>query len=186
MAKGVIAILLTLGLAACSTGGFSPSGDQVYAPGVKPRAKAVDGLIVGDRLMQAGEYELALDAYTRAAGDHGMTVEVKSAIASANLSLGRINQSEKLLREVIKSDEAAPEAWNNLGIALLEKGELSEAVQMFKRAYALDNGESDAIRDNLRLALEKLENSAYHADNEAQDYKLVRRGSSEFLIRQIP
>ncbi|MDF1856229.1 tetratricopeptide repeat protein [Pseudooceanicola sp.] len=186
MAKIHLAILVSFGLAACSSGGFSPVGDQVYAPGVKPNAKAVDGLIVGDRLMAAKEYELALQAYTRAAGDQGMNVEVLSALGAANYSLGRLGQAEKQLRAAIKTGEAAPEAWNNLGILLMEKGETAEAVQILKRAYALDNGESDAIRDNLRLALEKLENSSYAVDNQDQEYKVVRRGSSEFLIRQIP
>ena len=31
----------------------------------------------------------------------------------------------------------------------MERGKTAEAVQVFQRAYALDNGESDAIRDNL-------------------------------------
>jgi hypothetical protein len=61
----------------------------------------------------------------------------------------------------------------------------AEAEQVLRRAYALDSGESDAIRDNLRLALAKSENSAYDAQIE-QDYKVVRRGSSEYLIRKIP
>ena len=55
----------------------------------------------------------------------------------------------------------------------------------FRRAYALDNGESDSIRDNLRLALAKLENSDY-GDAQEQDYKVVRRGSGDFVIRKIP
>ncbi|WP_375687214.1 tetratricopeptide repeat protein [Pseudooceanicola sp. LIPI14-2-Ac024] len=188
MAKSLLAIIITstIGLAACTPGGFSPSEDQVFAPGIKPGAKAVDGLVVGHRLMDAGEYELALDAFTRAAAEQGLTVDVLSALGTANLGLGRLNQAERQLREAVESDDAVPETWNNLGIVLLEKGETSEAVQMFKRAYALDNGESDAIRDNLRLALEKLEKSSYSEDNEDQDYKLVRRGSSEYLIRQIP
>jgi Flp pilus assembly protein TadD len=186
MATRVLAIVMAFGLAACSSGGFSPSEDQVYAPGVKPRAQAVDGLVVGHRLMAAGEHELALQAFSRAAGEPGLTEEVLSALGTANLGLGRLGQAERQLREAIETDEAVPETWNNLGIVLLEQGETSEAVQMFKRAYALDNGESDAIRDNLRLAIEKLENSAYPEDNEDQEYKLVRRGSSEYLIRQIP
>ncbi|OWU86416.1 hypothetical protein ATO6_06280 [Oceanicola sp. 22II-s10i] len=186
MAKGVVAIILTFGLAACSPGGFSPAGEQVYAPGVKPNAKAVDGLVVGHRLMDAGEHELALEAYVRAAGEYGMTTDVKAAIGTANLGLGRLGQAEKLLREAIEAEDSTPEMWNNLGIVLLEKGETAEAVQVLKRAYALDNGESDAIRDNLRLALEKLEKSAYAEDNEEQQYKVVRRGSSEYQLRQIP
>ena len=171
-------------LAACSAP-LGPSRNSPFAPGPKQNARAVDGLVVGHRLMAAGEHELALQAFTRAAADHGMTADVLSALGSANLGLGRLGQAEKLLRRAIKSDETAPENWNNLGVVLMEKGNYAEAEQVFRRAYALDNGESDSIRDNLRLALAKTEISAYDVAEE-QDYKLVRRGSSDFLIRQIP
>ncbi len=66
----------------------------------------------------------------------------------------------------------------------MEKGETAEAEQIFRRAYALDNGESDSIRDNLRLALAKTQNPDY--DVEEQEYKMIRRGSSDFLLRRIP
>lgn len=171
-------------LAACGPG-LGPRGDDPFAPGIKPGAEAVDGLVVGHRLMQAGEYELALEAFTRAAGEHGLTVDVLSALGTANLGLGRLGQSETLLRRAIKEDGAIPEIWNNLGVVLLEKREYPEAAQVFRRAYALDNGQSDSIRDNLRLALAKIENPDYD-ENQEQEYKLVRRGSSDFLIRQIP
>ena len=39
--------------------------------GVDARGEAVDGLLVGHRLMVAGEYELALKAYYRAEGEQG-------------------------------------------------------------------------------------------------------------------
>ncbi len=172
-------------LAACNAGGFGVSRDNPYAPGISKRGTAVDGLVVGHRLMQAGEHELALQAYTRAALDHGMSVDVLSGLGSANLGLGRLGQAETLLRRAIATDEAIPETWNNLGVVLMERGKNAEAEQMLRRAYALDNGESDAIRDNLRLALAKSENPDYGDDNE-QEYKLVRRGSSDYIIRQIP
>ncbi|MEC7303396.1 MAG: hypothetical protein VXV97_12705, partial [Pseudomonadota bacterium] len=43
-----------------------------------------------------------------------------------------------------------------------------------ERAYALDNGESDAIRDNLRLALENLDNPGHTAAT-GSEYNLVRQ-----------
>ncbi|OSQ51638.1 tetratricopeptide repeat protein [Marivita geojedonensis] len=174
--------ILILGLAACGPGGFSASGDTVFAPSVDPRGAAVDQLTVGHRLMAAGEYELALSSFRLAAAEQGLTPEVVSALGSVNLALGRLNQAEDLLRRATKDDPDSPEAWNNLGVVLIERGETAEAAQVFRRAFALDNGESVAIRDNLRLALAKLENSQYGADIE-QEYKLVRRGSSDFLIR---
>ena len=88
-------------------------------------------------------------------------------------------------KELIEKDAAEPEVWNNLGVVLMESGQTAEAEQIFRKAYALDNGESDAIRDNLRLALAKTEKSVITEVNE-DNYKLVRRGSGDYLIRPTP
>jgi len=180
--RGVLFLTVTLALAGCLT----PSEEiGPYAPGPVPGAEGADALVVGHRLMDAGEYELAQKAFARAALDRGMTADVLAGLGSANLALGRLGTAERLLRRAIESDDATPETWNNLGVVLVEKGDYAEAEQVLRRAYALDNGESDAIRDNLRLALAKSENTAYTLKSE-QDYKVVRRGSSEYLIRKIP
>lgn len=188
--RASLALVALFSLAACSTGGSGTSEaliaeGQVYAPGLDGSEEAVDGLIVAARLMDAAEYELAIDAYTRAALQHGMTVDVLSGLGSANLALGRLGQSESLLRRAVEKQDATPEAWNNLGVVLMERGKSTEATLILRKAYALDNGRSDAIRNNLRLALAKSENAVYDAPLE-QDYKLVRRGSSDYLIRAIP
>jgi len=183
--RAATVLILLWALPACTAGGLSATQDGPFAPGAKPGAEAVDGLTVGHRLMQAGQPELALDAYTRAALERGMSVDVLSGLGSANLALGRLGQAETLLRRAVGTDDAVPETWNNLGITLIEQGKTPESVLMFKRAYALDNGESDAIRDNLRLALAKMQNRRYDGD-QGQEYKLVRRGSGDYLIRSIP
>ncbi|WP_281992602.1 tetratricopeptide repeat protein [Sulfitobacter geojensis] len=168
-------------MAACSTGGFSAAGEQVYAPGVNQRAIAEDGIEVGHRLIAAGQYELAIKSFNRAALEHGLDVDVLSGLGSANLGLGRLGQAESLLRKAVKKDTTQPEVWNNLGVVLMERGKTVEAEQILRRAYAMDNGESDAIRDNLRLALAKSENSdTVGVDDD--NYKLVRRGSGDYLI----
>lgn len=181
------AIVLTgvFATAACSTGGLGASDRGPYAPGLRAGATAEDGLVVGHRLIAAGEFELALKAFSRAALTHGMNTDVLSGMGSANLGLGRLGQAETLLRRAVATDEAIPETWNNLGVVLMEQGKTAEAEQFFRRAYALDNGESDSIRDNLRMALAKTQKSDYDEDTE-QDYKLVRRGSSDYLIRRVP
>lgn len=143
----------------------------------------VDGLIVGHRLMEAGEYELALKAYLRAAGEQGINVDVLSALGSANLRLGRLGQAEQLLRRAVETDETFVPAWNNLGVVLMERGKLGEAAQVFKRAFALDSGESDDIRQNLTLAMAKLENRAYPDEN---NFALVRRGSGDYRLLSTP
>ncbi|WP_371226134.1 tetratricopeptide repeat protein [Roseovarius sp. 2305UL8-3] len=178
--------LIILGIAAVLTGcGETTSNNGPFAPGVARNEQGVDPMLVGHRLMDAGEHELAIKSYSQAALEQGMTAEVLSGIGSAYLALGRVGQAEELLRDAIDADETSPETWNNLGVALMEQGETAEAAQVFRRAYAIDNGQSDSIRDNLRLALAKTENPVYDAEIE-QDYKVVRRGSSDFLIRKIP
>jgi len=182
-----IFLLIAL-LAACeSAGGLGARGDNnPFAPtGRYDRANSVDGLIVGHRLMAAGEYELALRAYLRAAGERGLTVDTLSAIGSANLKLGRLGQAEKNLRRAIELDGEFPPAWNNLGVVLMEQGNTAEAEQIFRRAYALDSGESDSIRDNLRLAIAKNDNPEYYEPNNNK-FELVRRGSSEYLLLSTP
>ncbi len=177
-----LAILASIVVACADTRG---QPDGAFAPGIAPNGTSVDAATVGHRLIDAGEYELAIKAFSRAALDDGMTSEVLLGLGSAYLGLGRVGQAEQLLRDAIDKDERSPEAWNNLGVTLMEQGEIAEAEQVFRRAYALDNGESDSIRDNLRLALAKQENQVY-AETQDQEYKLVRRGSSDYLIRSIP
>ncbi len=173
--------LLLVFLAACTPGGLNRSPDGVFAPGVA-RGESADGLIVGHRLMAAGEYELALKAYNRAAAQQGLNVDTMSAIGSANLSLGRLGQAERWLRRAVAEDPSFPPAWNNLGVILMEKGEVGEASEVFRRAFAADNGNSDEIRDNLRLALAKLENPGNNAEQENQNFNLIRRGAGDFVL----
>lgn len=174
----LVLLVLFCGLAACSTGGLNRSAGGIYAPGVAG-ASDIDGLIVGHRLMAAGEYQLALDAYTRAAAQQGLNVDTLSALGSANLRLGRLGQAEGLLRRAVAEAPDFAPAWNNLGVLLMERGDVAEATEVFRRAYATDNGNSDQIRDNLRLALARLESSSYQEINEDINFELVVRGSDE-------
>lgn len=172
-------------VAACNGPAFEETAGTRFAPaGVDPAGTSVDGLIVGHRLMAAGEYELAIKAYARAGAERGSTVDVLSAVGSANLKLGRLGQAERLLRQAIEVDETFAPAWNNLGVVLMEKGEFGEASRVFRTAFALDSGQSVEIRDNLRIALEKIENPAYSETD--TNFALVRRGPGEFELLATP
>ncbi|PJE32487.1 Tetratricopeptide repeat protein [Pseudooceanicola marinus] len=175
------ALAVPLLLAACAEG---PPGlpDSPYAPGLDPKGDAVDGMVVGDRLLQAGEYELAIDAYTRAALDQGLTPRVYAGIGTANLQLGRLGQAEEQLRRASEGADTSPEVWNNLGLVLIGRGQLQEAVATLRRAYALDNGESDAIRDNLRLALAMMGERPYDPEQQ-EDFQVVHSGQGYYEIR---
>ncbi|MEZ5686514.1 MAG: tetratricopeptide repeat protein [Paracoccaceae bacterium] len=178
--RGPIAALALSLMAACSQGGLSSPAGNPYAPGMA-EGEAIDGLTVGHRLMAAGEYELALKAYYRAAASQGATVDVLSAIGSANLKLGRLGQAEQVLRRAIDADNRFVPAWNNLGVVLMEKGEVAEAARVFETAYALDSGQSDSIRQNLRIALAKRKDPGY-VEPENKTFSLVRRGAGEYLL----
>jgi Flp pilus assembly protein TadD len=180
------ALVALLVLAACDTaGGLRQSSESPFAPSGSPDGElAVDGLIVGHRLMEAGEYELALKAYLRAAAEQGVNVDVLSAIGSANLQLGRLGQAEQILRRATELDETFPPAWNNLGVVLMERGQYGEASRVFRLAFALDSGQSAEIRENLRLALAKLNDPAYSAPK--SEFRLVRRGPGDYRILATP
>ena len=179
-------IFITVTAIACTQAKRDPLSALGQGPNAPTDAtkisEAVDGLIVGHRLMAAGEYELALRAYTRAAGKHGLNVDVLSALGSANLKLGRLGQAKILLRRAVEKDDTFVPAWNNLGIVLSSEGNLQEAKRIFQLAYGLDNGNSEEIRSNLTKIIAKLENSGYTTVNNNNDFDLVRRGNGRYLL----
>lgn len=132
--------------------------------------------------MAAGEYELALKAYLRAAGEQGMNVDILSALGSANLHLGRLGQAEQLLRNAVALDPTFVPALNNLGVVLMERGKISEARVVFQQAFALDSGATDSIRENLSLAIALGEDTGYIDSEATNNFSLVRRGQGEYVL----
>ena len=161
-------------------GGPGVSRNTPY--GVNPRGEAVDPLLVGHRLMAAGEYELALKAYYGAAAEHGLNVDTLSAIGSANLRLGRLGQAEQILRRALDQDPTFVPALNNLGVVLMEQGKAGEARIIFQQAYALDSGQSDSIRENLKPAIAATEANVYSPPEQEGEYQLVRREKGKYVL----
>lgn len=176
----IFLLLWPLALAAC---GPSPGVSRNAPFGIDARGKSVDGLLVGHRLMEAGEYELALKAYYRSVSEHGMNVDTLSAIGSANLALGRLGQAEQILRRALEQDEAFVPAMNNLGVVLMERGEFGEARVYFQRAFAQDSGQTDSIRENLKLAIARSEASVYDGVPEDKGgFRLVRQEKGKYVL----
>jgi Flp pilus assembly protein TadD len=179
-----------VGLSAC---GVLPGGGQLAPldrgleiaapPGTVVLQDSVDQILVGDRLMDAGQPDLALRAYYRAAGDTGIDAEILTAIGAANLALGRVGQAEGQFRQAIDIDDVFVPAWNNLGVALMEQGEYGQARRVFEQAFALDSGQSDAIRDNLRLSIARMENIIYNETTNQPSLGLIRRGGGVYDLR---
>ncbi|MBF9029183.1 tetratricopeptide repeat protein [Rhodobacterales bacterium HKCCE3408] len=151
-------------------------------PGTVVLRDEVDQMIVGDRLMEAGEYDLAIRAYYRAAATRGTDARILIALGSASLALGRLGQAEDFLRGAVEQVPEEPVAWNNLGVVLMEQGNYGEARQVFQRAFALDSGRSDDIRENLRLAIARMENLVYPEPENENRYGLERRGGGRWLL----
>lgn len=172
-------LLATLVLVGCT-----PSVSRNAPFGVDRQGEAVDGLIVGHRLMEAREYELALKAYYRAAAEDGVSVDTLSAIGSANLALGRLGQAEKMLRRALEQDATFVPAMNNLGVTLMEQGSYGEARAVFQRAFAQDSGETDSIRENLKLAIAQSEASVYGETQEQEEggFRLVRQEKGKYVL----
>ena len=171
----LLAVAVSVMLSAC-TGTIDPQ------TGVDSSEQSVDGLIVGHRLMEAGEYELALKAYYRAAGIHGLNIDTLSAIGSANLALGRLGQAEEVLRQALEEDATFVPALNNLGVVLIEKGNYGEARIIFQQAFAQDSGQTDSIRENLKLAIALSESSVYDAPKEEGEFRLLRRDRGQYVL----
>ncbi|PKP85504.1 MAG: tetratricopeptide repeat protein [Alphaproteobacteria bacterium HGW-Alphaproteobacteria-2] len=160
-------------------GAFLASACQIVPPAAPP--PQLDLLDDGHALMARGDYEGALASYQRALVRGGVTADAQSAIGSANLRLGRIDQAERWLRAAVAQDPDYAAAWNNLGVVLVEQGDYAEASLAFRRAFALVNGDSEEMRENLRLALAKSENPSYDAVEE-QEFELVRRGGGAYVL----
>lgn len=184
MIRAAVAALACLTALGACTDTVKIDKGSPFAPGVDRRKKdEVDPMLVGNRLLEAKQYELALDAFTRAAAQKGMTPPVYAGLGAANLGLGRLGQAEGQLRKAVDDPEAAAETWNNLGMLLVDKGEIPEAVETLRRAFALSNGENDEIRDNLRLALAMQSKTSYDPAAE-QDLDLVRSGQNRYRLRE--
>ena len=171
-------------LAACAPAGGLSNADAARntPPGTDPRGEGVDGLMVGHRLMAAGEHDLAMRAYLRAAAERGINADTLSAIGSANLALGRLGQAESTLRQALELDPNFVPALNNLGVVLMERGRPGEARSVFQQAFALDSGETDSIRENLRLAIAQSENAVYDDPEASSGFSLVRREKGRYVL----
>jgi Flp pilus assembly protein TadD len=176
--------LILLFLAPLALAGCTPSVSRNAPYGIDRKGEAVDGLTVGHRLMEAQEYELALKAYYRAAGEEGVSVDTLSAIGSANLALGRLGQAEKMLRRALEVDPTFVPAMNNLGVVLMEQGDYGEARAVFQRAFAQDSGQTDSIRENLKLAIAESEANVYDETQEEQEggFRLVRQEKGKYVL----
>jgi Flp pilus assembly protein TadD len=146
-------------------------GDPLAAPGPAGGPAEVDPLIVGDRLLVAGEPEMAREAFLRAATRDGLTPRVRLGLAAADAGQGRLLQAERLLRGVVAERPRDADAMNDLAVVLLRLDRPGEAYRMLRTAFALQP--SPEIRNNLRASAARLGDPSY-ADEPDAGFTLTR------------
>ena len=68
----------------------------------------------------------------------------------------------------------------------MERGDFGQARRVFETAFALDGGKSPPLRENLRFAIQIMENNVYHEDINNDAFELVRRGGGHYELLQTP
>ncbi len=143
-----------------------------------------DPLATGHLLMRAGQYELALRAFTRAyaSGQTGPSGQIEAALGTVNARLGRLRAAERFLEIAVDKAPASVEAWNNLGVVALSMQDLATARNAFQTAFALSSGSNEVARANL-ARIEELQGDVVPVSDDAQtDLTLVRHGSGRYLL----
>ena len=102
-----------------------------------------------------GDTEGAVDDFTSATVAAPGSALAAGYLGESLYRLGRLNQAEPHLRRATELDPTLVPAWNNLGLVLLDTDRPREAERVLRRAFALDSGQTDAIRLNLARAMEE-------------------------------
>ena len=87
------------------------------------------------------------------------------------------------LRRAVEQDNSSVPALNNLGVVLMERGNFGEARIYFQQAFALDSGQTDSIRENLKLAIARSESAVYDPGQEEEGgFRLVRQEKGKYVL----
>ncbi|QPH55290.1 tetratricopeptide repeat protein [Pontivivens ytuae] len=181
----VVALLTALLVSGCEPPELRP-----FPEGTPTTSFDVDGvddpLAFGDLLMERGQFDLALRAYTRAYldADPDDIGAIELGLGQANARLGRLWRARRHLERAISADPRSTVAWNNLGVVQMSLGEFPAARNALETAFALASGQDDVVRANL-ARLGELEGDFADTDAiTAEDFELVRRGSGRYFLSE--
>ena len=117
--------------------------------------KHMESLInMGGIYLSRNQPDLALKAFTKALSVWDNPL-VRANLAVAYLQLGRLDEAERNLREVIQTKSDMPDVWANLGSCLLQQGKLEESIEAGLKAVELMDHIAVA-HNNLAAALWEL------------------------------
>jgi len=108
---------------------------QDIATELTPERRARLQWEAGYVLHQLGEYERAIEAYRVSIADHP-TAEAHTFLGWSLSYLGRIEEAIVHCKTAIKLDPDFGNPYNDIGVYLLDKGELEEAIPWLEKAIA--------------------------------------------------
>ena len=110
--------------------------------------------LLGLIALDGGDGESAVEFLDRAVGLNAAFVPYRVNLANAYQTVGRLADAERVLRDVLSSQDDVPEAHHNLGNLLRETGRGGDAAACFERAVALRPNYAEALNNLAQLRLE--------------------------------
>lgn len=107
---------------------------------LEPDKSEVEALM-GDLHEAKKDHTEAISAYKRALEMEGNSVKIMVPLSAAYLRSGRYSAAKELLVDVVNTDPNNAIAHQYLGFAKLKLKETNEAVESYKRAVAIDDGD---------------------------------------------
>lgn len=181
--RAVLSLAIILAVSACEepVTPLSATYEGLPAPQQEIPREPVSMIEAGNRLLNAGEPELALKAFASALADERVSVDALIGLGYANHKLGRLNQARKMFEIVIELEPEQIMAWNNLGVVRYLMGDIPAATRAFRTAFALSGGKSDSIRHNLALAQDQASPS-FDPESIVPEFRLIRSGYGRYQL----
>lgn len=176
-AARVVAMALALALAACTSSGSTSNIKKESAQSEKAEAARVHTEL-GQKYMQQGKLEVALDNLNKALGYDPDYADAHTVIAVLYERIGDAKQAEEHYRRAAQIKSKGGNELNNYGAFLCKIGRYDEAAGYFERAVAdpfyktpevaltnagtclLKGGKKDQAETALRNALDRSPNNA--------------------------
>jgi len=132
---------------------------KLLASKVTPQSSAALDLALGNLEFQQGRLEEAEEAYRAALKKFPAFARARMNLAQVLIRQEKLSHVTEVLRPVLISGQAGPEAFTLLGYAFLLQGQLLPAETAYRQALLL---KPDDVNTSLGLAKCLLEQERYH------------------------
>jgi tetratricopeptide (TPR) repeat protein len=102
---------------------------------------AKDWAVLGELFRKAGERDRAVQAFNRAMALDPENIRVRNNVGEMLLAEGDVREAARIFQSILRTDEAQPDVWKNLGLAFAVAGLCDDARQALQIAldYKPDN-----------------------------------------------